>query len=104
MAAGTLALLVTALVGSSQRAIAVDPMAFGAFPGAATQSATLSFENSIGRSLAYVRVYDRWNDTFPNSNTTWNEEHGTQPLPLDQDPAQGRHQPQLGSDRRSPTK
>lgn len=54
----------------------LDPMAFGAFPGVATQTSTQSFESTVGRSLAYVRVYDRWNDTFPNTQTSWMKSTG----------------------------
>jgi len=69
--AAALACLATALTGQSEGATLGDPMAFGAFPGAATTSSTQTFESQAGRSMAYIRVYDRWDDTFPSSNTTW---------------------------------
>jgi len=61
---------------SSQAASLSDPMAFGAFPGAATQSATQTFETNAGRSLAYVRVYDRWDSVFPNAQINWMKNTG----------------------------
>src|SRR5215210_989364 len=60
----------------SQAATAGDPMAFGAFPGVATRSSTLAFEANAGRSLAFVRVYDRWDDIFPNTQTSWMKSTG----------------------------
>jgi len=76
LAALTAAVICTATAGSVRAATLVDPMAFGAFPGVATQAATQDFEAQVGRSIAFVRVYDRWNDTFPNAQTTWMKNTG----------------------------
>jgi hypothetical protein len=51
-------------------------MVFGAFPGVATKASTQAFESNVGRTLAYVRVYDRWDDSFPDTNTQWMNDTG----------------------------
>jgi hypothetical protein len=66
-----MAAVLTAGVAPSHGAAAGHRVAFGAFPGAATQASTQAFESNIGRPLAYVRVYDRWDDTFPNVQSSW---------------------------------
>lgn len=71
------ALCLTTLVSAHPSAQAADPrtLAFGAFPqttGNQTQrQATEQLESKIGRSLEVVRVFDKWEDPFPDSFQTW---------------------------------
>jgi beta-mannanase len=75
IAAATIGMLLTAL-GPTQAASLTDPMAFGAFPQPASKAATLAYEANAGRSMAFIRVYDRWDSTFPETNTTWMKSTG----------------------------
>lgn len=68
--------LVAVSLSPSRGTTLKSPLAFGAFPGAATQASTQVYESDIGRSLAFVRVYDRWDDTFPNANSSWMKSTG----------------------------
>jgi hypothetical protein len=72
----SLAVLAGLSIAPTEAASGTDPMALGVFPAAATKAAVQAFEASAGRQMAYIRVYDRWNDTFPDSNTTWMKSTG----------------------------
>ncbi len=61
---------------AAQGASVTSPMAFGVFPTTATKTATQAFETTAGRQMAFIRVYDRWDDTFPDANTTWMQSTG----------------------------
>ena len=71
LGAATALLVMVGLTVSSQAATLANPMVFGAFPGAATKASTLAMETNVSRSLAYVRVYRSWDDSFPDTNVTW---------------------------------
>src|SRR4051794_2598217 len=51
-------------------------MAFGIFPGGAKASAVQTAESQAARSYAYIRVYRRWDDTFPDADVTWMKSTG----------------------------
>jgi Glycosyl hydrolase family 26 len=58
-----------------------DPtIAFGAYAkprsGQTNQQAVTSLEGSIGRQLALVRVFDLWDQPFPDPYTTWLRDTG----------------------------
>lgn len=54
---------------------AASSIMFGAYAsphgGESLQTATTNMENAIGRPLAGIRVYDLWNQQFPDSYTNW---------------------------------
>lgn len=73
-----IALLVGVVVlrGAAPPARADDhPLAFGAFPqpqpGQTAQQAVQQLEGQIGRSLAIVRVFETWEDEFPDGYHRW---------------------------------
>ncbi len=62
-----------AVVNGSSPASAIggQPITFGAFPqpqsGQTAQQAVTQLESQIGRQLEVVRVFETWNDAFPDS-------------------------------------
>src|SRR5438309_10336938 len=56
----------------------------GAYPkarnGQTQQQAVTDLESSLGRSLALVREYDRWNSTFPTAYDLWLRDSGHVPM------------------------
>lgn len=69
------ALTGSAAASTTEAATLATPMAFGAaqssYPGATHAQAVQNLEGTIGRSLAYVRVYRLWDSPFPDANINW---------------------------------
>ena len=79
VSAAALACFVTQLIGvpiGSEAASDAEPMDFGILPGEATPATIQSLESAIGRQYEYIRVYERWDDTFPSSYSNWMESTG----------------------------
>ena len=82
--AGTLSLLLCVGVGLLAAPAGAGPsdptIALGAYAnprsGQTNQQAVTSLESSIGRQLALVRVFDLWDQPFPDSYTTWLRDTG----------------------------
>jgi hypothetical protein len=51
-------------------------MAFGFKPENTQQATLLADEAAIGRKFAYTRVYEAWNDTWPDANANFLESTG----------------------------
>ena len=78
IAAALVALLLAGAVGappSSAQQTTPEPLAFGAYAkprnGQSERQAVEALEAQIGRKLAVVRVFETWDQPFPDSYHTW---------------------------------
>jgi hypothetical protein len=76
--AGTITPLTEPMI--APQAEAASPLLFGAHAGPrhgqSPQQEVLQLESTIGRKLASVRVYDRWDTQFPSSYEEWLRDTG----------------------------
>ena len=78
IAAALVAVLLAGAVGappSSAQQTTPEPLAFGAYAkprnGQSERQAVEALEAQIGRKLAVVRVFETWDQPFPDSYHTW---------------------------------
>ncbi len=68
-------LLASTMFASPASALPGDPLVLGAAQpannGLTAQQAVQRLESSLGRPLAAVRIYDKWNTAFPTPYITW---------------------------------
>jgi hypothetical protein len=76
LAIAFVALAVSLPTTPTDAATAAAPMAFGIFASSTKTSSVQTVESQVARSFAYIRVYRRWNDTFPDTDISWMKSTG----------------------------